>query len=316
MTLALILLLLALLLALLLYLPIALDRRRKPMDATARRDAPGDFVRLSQGVTHFQWVMPEANPTKAPVAVLVHGFSTPLSTWDHLAPELARMGYRVLMYDLYGRGYSDRVDGPEGRDFFLTQLNDLLNDQGITRPFTLVGYSMGGAIAAAFAARWPERLDQLVLLAPAGMGAFPQGMLKRSRDSHLPSDWLMLALYPGVHKGAAKALKLMDGTCAHAAQDHRDQLNYAGYMQSLLASLRGILRDEMRPEHSQLQRTNLPVLAVWGGSDIVIPLECMGTLAHWNRSVVHVEVPGASHWLPLTHASEVAQAIRDFDEAL
>ena len=120
--------------------PLGIEARRKPMSAAARQDASGDFVTLSQGVTHYEWL----GPARGPVAVCVHGLTTPSFVWRGLARGLARMGFRVLIYDLYGRGYSDRVQGRQDRVFFLRQLNDLLADQQVNGDITLVGYSMGG----------------------------------------------------------------------------------------------------------------------------------------------------------------------------
>ena len=114
------------------------------MDDAARAAAPGRIARLSQGATHYTWTGPE----NGPVAVCVHGLTTPLQAWDGIAARLAEAGYRVLAYDLYGRGYSDRPGGTQDSAFFLRQLDDLLADQGIAGDITLLGYSMGGAIAA------------------------------------------------------------------------------------------------------------------------------------------------------------------------
>lgn len=77
----------------------------------------------------------------------------------------------MLTYDLYGRGCSDQPAGKQDRAFFLTQPEELLQDQEVEDDFTLIGYSMGGAIA--FAAAHPARLRELILLAPAGFGRNP-----------------------------------------------------------------------------------------------------------------------------------------------
>ncbi len=55
-------------------IPLIVETRRKPMDANARRDAPGEFATLSQGATHFQWI----GPMRGPVAVCVHACRYPL----------------------------------------------------------------------------------------------------------------------------------------------------------------------------------------------------------------------------------------------
>ena len=138
--------------------PIMMELTRKRMDANARADATGQFATLSQGITHYEWF----GPPRGAVVVCVHGLTTPSFVWRGLTKGLAIMGYRVLTYDLYGRGYSDKVKGVQNDAFFLRQLNDLLDHEGLARDFTVIGYSMGGAIAKLLAAQDPERLRQLV----------------------------------------------------------------------------------------------------------------------------------------------------------
>ena len=75
------------------------------LDDRARAAAPGRFARLIDGATHYE----TAGPPAGPAVVLVHGFSTPLLIWERTAPALAAAGCCTVAYDLYGRGYSDRL---------------------------------------------------------------------------------------------------------------------------------------------------------------------------------------------------------------
>src|SRR5262245_18214081 len=77
---------------------------RDAIDAAARRTAPGKFVRLTDGTTHYD----VAGPDSGRPIVLVHGFSVPYYIWDSTAKALATAGHRVIRYDEYGRGFSDR----------------------------------------------------------------------------------------------------------------------------------------------------------------------------------------------------------------
>ena len=147
-------------------LPFLFERRKPDMNDEIRQRAPDQFAKLSDGYTHFQW----HGPAEGPVLVCVHGLTTPSFVWDQLMPGLTEAGFRVLTYDLYGRGLSDRPKGIQTRSFFMRQLRDLLHQQGVLDGFTLMGYSMGGSIATVFASEEPQRVSQLVLLAPAGMG--------------------------------------------------------------------------------------------------------------------------------------------------
>ena len=137
-------------------IPLVIERNRAEMEDADRGSASGQFAELPDGVTHFEWI-------QGPVAVCVHGLTAPSIAWRAVARGLASMGYRTLTYDLYGRGYSDRPSGPQDRQFFIKQLQDLLEDQDVTGSFTLLGYSMGGSIATCFAAAFPDRVERLAL---------------------------------------------------------------------------------------------------------------------------------------------------------
>ena len=137
--------------------PFAREAMRRPMNEAARQDAPGEFVQLSQGITHYRWV----GPVRGPVAVCVHGLTTPSFVWLGLARMVVAMGYRVLVYDLYGRGYSAAPRGLQTPGVFATQLTELLDHEGVEGDITLIGYSMGGAIAAHWAAEQGHRLRRL-----------------------------------------------------------------------------------------------------------------------------------------------------------
>lgn len=100
-------------------------------------------------------------------------------TLTHIAHGLAERGCRVLLFDLFGRGYSDGVgDVPFDERLFVTQALCVLasselawtgqgrrDDQG----FHVVGYSLGGGIAVHLATTLPDTVKTLVLLAPAGL---------------------------------------------------------------------------------------------------------------------------------------------------
>ncbi|MBC7260381.1 MAG: alpha/beta fold hydrolase, partial [Chloroflexi bacterium] len=144
----------------------------KVLDDEARKGVPGQFVRLPDGVVHYELAGP---PDGQPV-VLIHGFSVPYYIWDPTFPALAEAGFRTLRYDLYGRGFSDRPETEYTLDLFVRQLLNLLQALGMERPVDVVGLSMGGPIAVSFTDRYPEHVRKLVLIDPAGL-SFPKPKL-------------------------------------------------------------------------------------------------------------------------------------------
>jgi len=288
-------------------LPLIAETWRKPMNNEARAHATGEFAALSQGVTYFEWL----GPTRGPVAVCVHGLTTPSFVWRGLARGLANFGFRVLIYDLYGRGYSDRVPGPQDQAYFLQQLNDLLDHQRINGDITLLGYSMGGAIATAFAAARPGKIRHLVLLAPAGMGVRANRLSRFIARTPLIGDWLMLALFARRHRKSTEAERDLPSSVENIVDLQQNELRFKGFVPAVLASMRGILAEPLKEEHKAIHHAGIPVMAIWGREDKTIPLTAMGTLAQWSRDARQDVIGGAGHGLVYTHTDIVLASLSD-----
>jgi len=281
--------------------PFAVEHYRVRMSDGRRGSATGQFAELSQGVTHYRLI----GPTEGPLIVCVHGLTTPSFVWDPLAKRLAEDGFRVLTYDLYGRGYSDRPAGAHDKRFYNQQLDDLLAFLGIDAPFHLFGYSMGGAVAAGFAATYPERVRRLVLLASAGMLTLKSPQLVFIRDRGWMGKWLMLTAYPAQFRRGIRTECAQADVPEGVAVGQLEQLTYQGFIPAILSSLRGVLSKPMEGEHRALHRAGTPVLALWGGQDDLIPASAMGQLTAWNRNTRQEVINGAGHGLPYTHTGEV-----------
>ena len=93
--------------------------------------------------------------------VLIHSLAMDLSFWDRVTP-LLKGHADVLVYDCRGHGGSDKPKGPYTVELFAEDLADLLDHVG-WRSATVCGASMGGTVAIAFAAAYPDRVDGLGL---------------------------------------------------------------------------------------------------------------------------------------------------------
>ncbi|KAF4594835.1 C6 and C2H2 transcription factor regA-like protein [Ophiocordyceps camponoti-floridani] len=119
----------------------------------------------------------EFGPEHGPKVLLVHGITTPCLPLAPLAHALVDRGCRVMLFDLFGRGFSDGVgDLPHDARLYVSQMLCVVASSPL--PWTghgalrLIGYSMGGAIAIHFAIAFPHLVGSLVLLAPAGLIRF------------------------------------------------------------------------------------------------------------------------------------------------
>ena len=98
--------------------------------------------------------------------VLIHEMGGTLDSWDQGLSALNN-GRQVLRYDTRGAGLSEKINGSVTWDDMVADLASLLDAVGITGKVALVGIAVGGAIAAHFAVRHPDRAAALVLHGPA-----------------------------------------------------------------------------------------------------------------------------------------------------
>jgi pimeloyl-ACP methyl ester carboxylesterase len=101
-----------------------------------------------------------------PRVVLLHGIASSSRSFEHLVP-LIEPTYRVAAFDLLGFGES--VASPTTRftlEEHVEAVRLTMDRSGIRGPVTLVGHSLGALIGIRFAARYPQRVSHLVLIAP------------------------------------------------------------------------------------------------------------------------------------------------------
>ena len=121
--------------------------------------------------------MYEWGPEDGRKVLFVHGISTPCIAFARMAQILVeKHRCRVMMFDLFGRGYSDAPDpnvyrqdiGLWTSQILLVLSSSKLSWTGSDR-FSMIGYSMGGGIGAAFTSYFPEMVESLILVAPGGL---------------------------------------------------------------------------------------------------------------------------------------------------
>ena len=99
---------------------------------------------------------------KGPAVVLIHGFLENTTMWNVIIPELSKRN-RVIAIDLLGHGKSDCIGYTHSMELFAETLEAVLKKVRI-RKCVLVGHSLGGYVALAFAAKHPKRVKGLCLM--------------------------------------------------------------------------------------------------------------------------------------------------------
>ncbi len=284
-----------------------LDESRRHPSQAFRDKAPGRFAKLSRGVTHYQWL----GATRGPVIVCVHGLTTPSPVWYAIAKGLGALGFRVLVYDLYGRGFSDAPAGTQDDTFFVDQLNELLDHQQIRDDVTLMGYSMGGSIATAYAAAHPARVRRLVLLASGGMWLREDRLTEFARTVPVFGDWLHSVVVARKDRRALRRQLGRTFDITGIVELQLSEFESRGFLRSVLSSRRNMLAQSLEDEHRIIGRADIPVIGIWAEKDDVIPLKSLGTLSQWNRNVRQEVIEGAGHDLAYARSEDVVTVLRD-----
>ncbi|MBI5032296.1 MAG: alpha/beta hydrolase [Chloroflexi bacterium] len=235
--------------------------------AATRASLPGSFVELSDGVVHYEI----AGPPDGEIIVLVPGISASYMTWDENFSALANAGCRVLRFDFYGRGYSDRPNVVYNVDLFDRQILELLAALKLTKSITLAGLSMGGAVAATFAARHSECICRLALIDPlVSPPASPAlRLLLAPGIGERVFDWFGDEILVG---GQLKDFYNPELVSEFQAQ-YRVPMKYRGFKRAILSTIRNFPVWRIVQAYEQVGKADYAVMLLWGCYDKSIPFE-------------------------------------------
>jgi pimeloyl-ACP methyl ester carboxylesterase len=275
------------------------------LDDAARATLRGSFVRLSDGVTHYE----VAGPDDGELIVLIPGITIPLFYWDRLAERLHGSGFRTLAFSAYGRGYSDRVRATYDESLFVGQLEQLVDALGLGGPRHVVGTSMGALVAMASVLSDPGNASTLTLIGPAGLSNRPPALIRRSGGGVLTK---LLGRYLG-RRGLLGHLdrNVADERDAAALREMvTDSYRYEGSMCALFSTVIEFPLTDRRSLYRNVARHQVPTLLLWGESDQVTPIaslpEARALLGEHTASAV---IPHSGHMAPLEQPAAVAEQL-------
>lgn len=289
------------------YVYVGMSAPQLDAEARAELSAAGEahaFVELSAGTVHYRLEGPDTGET----VVLIHGFSTPSYVWNVQAKSLVGAGYRVLTFDNYGRGFSDRPDTEYNADLTDTLVTDLLSALDISGPIHLVGYSMGGSTAAVFASRRPEKVSSVTFIATAGLGGadFPGWTQSPA------ADWMFRVLGPDLMKSrqanGEPAATDPEGFRASFAR----QFDWGGTPRALLSSIRHYPFSGLEDAFGAIEKSGTPTLIVWGENDQVVPFTDAARAKNLIPSADLIAYPDIGHAITYAQPDLVTVPLKAF----
>lgn len=251
------------------------------------------------------------------VLLLVHGMAGSAETWRAVLPQLAKK-YRVIAPDLLGHGQSSKPRTDYSLGAFAVGLRDLLDELGV-RSATVVGHSLGGGVAMQFLYQHPEYCRRLVLIGSGGLGPDVGWILRLLAAPGAELVMPVIAPPPVLRAGNAvrswltsvglrspRGAEIWNAYSSFADSETRE---------AFLRTLRSVV-DYRGQSVSALNRLNLrealPVLAIWGEDDNIIPVDHAYS-ALQARPDCRLEIlPGIGHFAQVEAPFEVIELIDEF----
>lgn len=250
--------------------------------------------------------------------ILVHGLGSYLQAWKKNIPDLSQ-NYRVIALDLPGYGRSSKGPWEGSLEFFANTVLELADSLGI-ESFVMGGHSMGGQITLVTALTHPDRVEKLLLVAPAGFETFHDG----------EKEWFRSVATPTLTK-AAKPKNIQDNIAINfykmpddAEFMIRDRIamrtaeDFNGYAYIVAQSIKAMVD---RPVYDYLDKVKQPTLIFFGEGDRLIPnrfltggkTEVIAEQGHAKmpNSILYM-VPEAGHFMQFEQSEFFNEKVKTF----
>ncbi|VXC36763.1 Alpha/beta hydrolase [Pseudomonas sp. 8Z] len=248
----------------------------------------------------------QGGPANGEVIVLIHGFAADKDNWLRFARHLTDR-YRVIALDLPGFGQSDHPVGSYDVGTQAERLADFLDTLKLGQ-VNLLGNSMGGHIAALYAARYPQQVKTLALFDNAGVDAPHESELyQRLREGksnplvvRQPEDFQQLLNFVFVEPPyLPQPLKQY---LAERATDNAAY--YAQVFQQLV--------ERYIPLEPELPKVTAPTLLLWGRQDRVLDVSSIEVMQALLQKPSVAIIDGVGHAPMLERPEQSALLYRQF----
>jgi len=228
--------------------------------------------------------------------VLIHGFPLDGGVWNEVVP-LLEDKFEILIPDLRGFGMSTTGNVPPSMDIYARDIADMLDYFRLEKA-AIVGHSMGGYIALAFARLYPNRVSGLGLVSSQALADTPERKQGRYDTAAQVAE-----------KGVSVVVEAMTSkfTSDLELQEIAREIMQSQKPQGVMDALKAIA--ERMDASASLSDFKFPVVIVHGDADMLIPLDRARDM---KNSIPHahlIELKGVGHLPMLESPQETAKAL-------
>lgn len=237
--------------------------------------------------------------------VLLHGLGGFADKWGRVISMISSR-FRVVVPDMIGYGLSDKPVTDYTPAFFVSFLQKFVAAAGLDRPH-LVGASLGGQVAAEYAADNTDGISKLILVSPAGI-------MKHSTPAL--DSYISAALYPR-ESSVSHALQLMEGSDRRPNPRLID--SFIANMKrpnAKMAFMSSLLCFKNHPDITPaLRRITAPTLLVWGHEDPIIPVSYAGRFTAAIPNCKFIGMNNCGHTPYVQYSRRFADMVIEFLES-
>lgn len=194
--------------------------------------------------------------------LLLHGLGGSLERWSKIIPFFSN-NYRLIIPDIVGFGYSDKPHVEYSIEFFIKFIENFIQALNIDNLY-VIGSSFGGLLALEFAIRFPNKVNKLVLLSPAGM---------MNRVTPTLNLYISAALYPTFYNVATAYYEMVYDPRSVTEASIRDFINRMSLNNAKYAFMSTLISLKNNPDLKDRLKINIPTLLIWGKDDQLMPLK-------------------------------------------
>lgn len=249
----------------------------------------------------------KAGPDDGPLVLLLHGFPEFWLGWRYQIKFLADAGYRVLVPDQRGYNLSDKPEGVAAYRLDELAADALgLIDAHAREDAFLVGHDWGAAVAWWVAARYPQKIDRLIII-NVPHPAVLQRTLRRSLKQIFKSWYILFFQLPKIPETVlrlqnwrplAETLRRSSrpGTFTETElASYREAWSQPGAMTAMLNWYRALVR--YMPQPAPNPRVTVPTLLLWGANDVALSRKMAQSSIDLCDEGGLVLFENATHWV-------------------